>query len=143
MSAHLSIGNFLDHYGGLQCLSCTVEQCTFLGTTSGRSFAYLKTFLKRPKHKPGTFYIKGWFDHRKMKTNGMREFSELLAKKRIFHVEGDIDWGRWKEFKVEYHVIGSSMPYLVKEHADVLKLKGNKRLTMRGCPLSWTCMTRT
>ena len=98
-----------------------------LGNTEGRNLPYPKIFLKRPKHKPCTYYIKEWCDHRKMKTNAMRELAALLPEKLIFNVDGDINWGRWREFKVEYHVNGYSMRSLVREHTAMLKLKGNKR----------------
>ena len=98
-----------------------------LGNTVGRTLPYPKIFLKRPKHKPGTFYIKEWCEHRKMKTNAMRELAELLPEKELFDAQGDIDWAKWREFKAEYNINGASMRSLVKEHVSVLKQKANKR----------------
>ena len=42
------------------------------GNTVGRTLPYPKIFLKRPKHKPGTYSIKEWCDHQKLKTAAMR-----------------------------------------------------------------------
>ena len=98
-----------------------------LGNTVGRTIPYPKIFLKRPKHRPGTYSIKEWCEHRKLKTNAMRELGALVPEYRLFQADGDINWAGWKEFKVGYNINGSSMRKLVKEHASVLKLKGNKR----------------
>jgi hypothetical protein len=98
-----------------------------LGNTVGRKLPYPKIFLRRPKHKPGTYYIKEWCDHRKLKTNAMRELSLLLPDLHMFDIHGEINWEGWREFKLQYHVNGSSMRSLVKEHIAMLKLKGNKR----------------
>ena len=98
-----------------------------LGITLGRKIPYPKIFLKRPRHKPGTYYIKEWCEHRKMKTMAMRELADLVPEKRLFDNEGDINWAAWREFKAEYHINGSSMRSLVKEHASMLKQKSNKR----------------
>ena len=103
-----------------------------LGNTLGRKLPYPKIFLKRPKHKPGTYYIKEWCEHRKMKTNAMRELGELIPEKQLFDNTGDINWGNWREFKVEFHINGASMRSLVKEHTTMLKMKANKRTKKTG-----------
>ena len=51
-----------------------------IGNTVGRKLPYSKIFLKRPKHKPGTYSIKEWHDHRKLKTAAMRELSVLVPE---------------------------------------------------------------
>ena len=99
-----------------------------LGNTVGRKLPYPKIFLKRPKHKAGTYYIKEWCEHRKMKTIAMRELADLVPEKRLFNAYGDIDWASWREFKLEYHITGASMRSLVREHTSMLKLRSNKRV---------------
>ena len=98
-----------------------------LGNTAGRTLPYPKIFLKRPKHKPGTYSIKEWCEHRKLKTAAMRELSNLAPSYGLFESDGDINWTNWKVFKAGYNINGSAMRSLVKEHAAALKLKGNKR----------------
>ena len=98
-----------------------------LGNTVGRTLPYPKIFLKRPKHKPGTYSIKEWCEHRKLKTAAMRELSNLAPSYSLFGADGDINWTNWKVFKVGYNINGSAMRSLVREHAAALKLKGNKR----------------
>ena len=98
-----------------------------LGTTLGRKLPYPKIFLKRPRHRPGTYNMKEWCEHRKMKTNAMRELGGLLPEMQLFDAEGDINWAKWREFKLAYNINGASMRSLVKEHTTMLKLKGNKR----------------
>ena len=98
-----------------------------LGNTVGRTIPYPKIFLKRPRHKPGTYSIKEWCDHRKMKTAAMRELSALIPEYVLFLADGDVNWASWKMFKVDYNISGASMRCLVKEHASILKQKGNKR----------------
>ena len=106
-----------------------LQRCAvhLLGNTVGRTIPYPKIFLKRPKHKPGTYSIKEWCEHRKMKTAAMREISGLLPEMHLFQADGDVNWAKWKEFKAQYNINGASMRSLVKEHVAVLKLKGNKR----------------
>ena len=95
--------------------------------TAGRKLPYPKIFLKRPKHKPGTYSIKEWCEHRKLKTAAMRELSALAPQYQIFDVDGDVKWNHWKVFKQAYNIRGPSMRSLVREHTASLKLKGNKR----------------
>ena len=83
--------------------------------------------MKRPKHKPGTYSIKEWCDHRKMKTAAMRELSNLVPEMHLFLADGDVNWANWKVFKSLYNINRASMRSLVKEHIAVLKLKGNKK----------------
>ena len=106
-----------------------LQRCAvhLLGNTVGRTIPYPKIFLKRPKHKPGTYSIKEWCEHRKMKTSAMRELSALVPEMHLFLADGDINWANWKVFKSRYNINGASMRSLVKEHIAVLKLKGNKR----------------
>ena len=98
-----------------------------LKKTVGRTLPYPKIFLKRPKHRPGTYSIKEWCEHRKMKTAAMRELNSIVPEMHLFHADGDVNWPKWKEFKIVYNINGASMRSLVKEHSAVLKLKGNKR----------------
>ena len=97
-----------------------------MGTTVGRTIPYPKIFLRRPKNKAGTYHIREWTDHRKMKTHAMRELNKLVDID-LFLSDGDINWANWREFKMEYNINGASMRSLVNEHKAVLKLKGNKR----------------
>lgn len=48
-------------------------------------------FLKQLKHKPHTFYIKDWCNHRKIKTNTVRQLTDLLLEKHHFDDDGDIN----------------------------------------------------
>lgn len=73
----------------------------------GRKQPFPKIFLKRPKHIPGTYYIKEWCKHCKMKTNAKRELSGLLPRKNLFEANNDIDWETWWKFKLEYHINGN------------------------------------
>ena len=106
-----------------------LQRCAvhLLGNTVGRTIPYPKIFLKRPKHKPGTYSIKEWCEHRKMKTSAMRELSGLIPEYKLFQADGDVNWAAWKMFKIDYNICGASMRSLVKEHASILKQKGNKR----------------
>lgn len=63
----------------------------------------------------------------KVKTTVMTELNGLMPKMELFHVDGDIKWAMWKEFKVLYNINGALLHSLVKEHASFLKLKGSQR----------------
>ena len=93
----------------------------------GRTISYPTIFLKRLKHKPNTYSIKEWCDHRKLKTATMWELSGLLPKMHLFHADGNVNWAKWKEFKAMYNINGALMRSLVKEHVSDLKLKEKKR----------------
>lgn len=54
----------------------------------------------------------------------MRQLSNLLKENRIIKVDDDIDWVRWHEFMLKYHMNGASMRNLVTGHTTMLKLKG-------------------
>lgn len=117
---------FFRHLQGLtesELYRCAVH---LLGRTAGRTLPYPKIYLKRPKNKAGTYSMKDWCDHRKLKTAAMRELS-ALSPFRLFRDDGDIHWENWKEFKAEYNITGASMRSLVREHSSALKLKFNKR----------------
>ena len=106
-----------------------LQRCAIhlLGRTVERTLAYPKIFLRRPKNKAFTYSIKAWCNHCKLKTTAMRDLCGLRPEMHLFLLDGDVNWMRWKEFKMEYNINGASMPCLVKEHSAVLKLKGNKR----------------
>lgn len=84
-----------------------------LGNMVGRKLPYPKLLLNWKNRKLDTYYIKEWCEHWKMKTNAMRQLSNLLVENRIFKVEDDIDWAKWHEFVLKYHMNGASMRSLV------------------------------
>jgi hypothetical protein len=65
--------------------------------------------LQRPKHKPGTYSIKEWCTHRKLKTAAMKELNALQPQYQIFDVDGEVNWDHWRVFKQAYNIKGSSM----------------------------------
>ena len=83
-------------------------------------------FLKRAKHKPDTYSIREWCNHIKMKTTTMKELNVLVPEYKCFHADRDMNWARWKKFKIDYNIFHGSMRSLLKEHASFLKQKGNK-----------------
>jgi hypothetical protein len=108
-----------------------LKRCAWhlLYRTEDPKLKYPKIFLQRPKHKPGTYSIKEWCTHRKLKTAAiiMRELHALQPQYQIFDVDGEVNWDHWRVFKQAYNIRGSSMRWLVREHTASLKLKGNKR----------------
>jgi hypothetical protein len=121
------VREFFRHLQGLT--ESELKRCAVhcLGETGGRTLPYPKIYIKKPKHKPGTYSIKQWCDHRKLKTAAMRELDALVPQFKIIQQDGDIDWHNWRAFKFAYNINGASMRHLVREHEAHLKLKGNKR----------------
>jgi hypothetical protein len=126
--ASLLAREFFRHLQGLT--ESELKRCSVhcLGETVGRTLSYPKIYVKKPKHKAGTYSIKQWCDHKKLKTAAMRELSALVPFFKIFKADGDIDSHVWTQFKMAYNINGASMRHLVKEHEAVLKSKGNKRM---------------
>ena len=73
------------------------------------------------------YSIEEWCDHIRVKTVVMRELNELMQKMGLFHADSEINWAKWKEFKVLNNINDALMHSLVKEHIFVLKLKRNIR----------------
>ena len=61
-----------------------------LATTVGRTIPYPKIFLRRPKNKAGTYSIKEWTDHRKLKIAAMTELSKLTDM-HLFLLDCDVN----------------------------------------------------